>query len=91
MGEQRVEGEEGGVQRDHRGCKHTRAAVKATVQLRPEAPGKHFRWYLRNFRMPYINSYTAPIFRAAMQKEYLVYNKHILILMYFITEYKLSY
>ena len=41
MGEQRVEGEGGGVQRDHCGCKHTRTAVKATVQLRPEAPGKY--------------------------------------------------
>ena len=83
MGEQRVEGEEGGVQRDHRGCKHTRTVVKATVQLRPEAPGKHFRRYPRNFRMPYINSCTTPIFRAAMHKTYLVYNKHILILLYF--------
>ena len=71
-----------------RSCTQT---VEATVQLRPEAPGKHFRRYPRNFRMPYINSYTAPIFRAAMHKEYLVYNEHILILLYFITEYQLSY
>ena len=41
--EQWVEGEEGGVQRDDRGCEHRRTAVRATVQLRPEAPGKHSR------------------------------------------------
>ena len=34
-------GEEGVVQRDHRGCEHRRTAAKATVQLRPETPGKH--------------------------------------------------
>ena len=34
-------GEEGVVQRDHRGCEHRRMAAKATVQLRPETPGKH--------------------------------------------------
>ena len=34
-------GEEEGVQRDHRGCERRRNAVKATVQLRPEAPGKY--------------------------------------------------
>ena len=33
--------EEGVVQRDHGGCEHRRTAAKATVQLRPEAPGKH--------------------------------------------------
>ena len=38
--EQWVGGEEEGVQRDHRGCERRRTAVKATVQLRPEAPGK---------------------------------------------------
>ena len=41
--EQRVDGEEGGVQRDHRGCEHRRTAVRVTVQLRPENPGKHSR------------------------------------------------
>ena len=40
IGEQWVGGEEGGVQRDHRGCEHRRTVVRATVQLRPEAPGK---------------------------------------------------
>ena len=39
--EQRGEGEEGGVQRDHGGCEHRRTAARATVQLRPETPGKH--------------------------------------------------
>ena len=43
IGEQRVEGEEGGVQRDHRRCEYRRTAVRATVQLRPETPGKHSR------------------------------------------------
>ena len=41
IGEQRAEGEEGGLRRDHRGCEHRRTAVKATVQLRPEASGKY--------------------------------------------------
>ena len=41
IGEQWVEGGEGGVQRDHGSCEHRRTAAKATVQLRPEAPGKH--------------------------------------------------
>ena len=41
IGEQWVGGEEGGVQRDHGGCEHRRTAVRATVQLRPETPGKH--------------------------------------------------
>ena len=41
IGEQWVGGEEGGVQRDHGGCEHRRTAARATVQLRPEAPGKH--------------------------------------------------
>ena len=49
------------------------------------------RRYLRNFRMLYINSDTAPIFRAAMHKRYLEYNKHVLILLCFIVEYQLSY
>ena len=40
IGEQWVGGEEGGVQRDHGGCEHRRTAARATVQLRPEAPGK---------------------------------------------------
>ena len=43
IGEQRVEGEEGGVQRAYHGCEHRRTAVRATVQLRPETPGKHSR------------------------------------------------
>ena len=43
IGEQWVGGEEGGVQRDHGGCEHRRTAVRATVQLRPENPGKHSR------------------------------------------------
>ena len=43
IGKQWVGGEEGGVQRDHRGCERRRTAVKATVQLRPETPGKHSR------------------------------------------------
>ena len=37
--------------------------------------------------MLYINSDAAPIFRAAMHEEYLVYNKHGLILLHFIAEY----
>ena len=40
IGEQWVGGEEGGVQRDHGGCEHRRTAARATVQLRPEVPGK---------------------------------------------------
>ena len=40
IGEQWVGEEEGGVQRDHGGCEHRRTAARATVQLRPEAPGK---------------------------------------------------
>ena len=43
IGEQCVGGEEGGVQRDHGGCEHRRTAVRVTVQLRPENPGKHSR------------------------------------------------
>ena len=44
IGEQWVEGEEGGVQRDHRGCEHRRTTpVRATVQLGPEPSGKHSR------------------------------------------------
>ena len=46
------------------------------------------RRYLRNFRMLYINSDTAPIFRAAMQNRYLEYNKCVLILQYFIVEFQ---
>ena len=41
IGEQWVGGEEGGVQRDHGSCEHRHTAARATVQLRPEAPGKH--------------------------------------------------
>ena len=41
IGEQRVEGEEGGPQRDHGGCERRR--TEATVQLRPEGPGKYSR------------------------------------------------
>ena len=41
IGEKWVGGEEGGVQRDHGGCEHRRTAARATVQLRPEAPGKY--------------------------------------------------
>ena len=40
IGEQWVGGGEGGVQRDHGGCEHRRTAARATVQLRPEVPGK---------------------------------------------------
>ena len=43
IGEQWVGGEEGRVQRDHGGCEHRRTAARATVQLRPETPGKHSR------------------------------------------------
>ena len=38
IGEQRVEGEEGGVQRDHHGCEHRRTAVRATVNFARKPP-----------------------------------------------------
>ena len=41
IGEQWVGGKEEGVQRNHRGCERRRTAVKATVQHRPETPGKY--------------------------------------------------
>ena len=41
--------------------------------------------------MLYINSDAAPILRAAMYEGFLVYNKHDLILLYFIVEYQLNY
>ena len=45
-----------------------------------------FLGYLPDFRMLHINSYTALIFRAAIDNKYMEYNKHILILQYFIVE-----
>ena len=47
-----------------------------------------FPSYLPGFRMLYINSYAALIFRAAMDNECMAYNKHVLILQYFIVEYQ---
>ena len=88
IGEQWVGGEEGGVQRDHGGCEHRRTAVRATVQLRPENPGKHSPRDLQDFRMLRINSYTALIFRAATNNKYMAYNKHVLILQYFMAAYQ---
>ena len=88
IGEQRVEGEEGGVQRDHRGYKQ-RTTARATVQsTSPGNPRETFPRYLRKLRMLYINSCTTPIFRAAMNNKYMACNRHVLILQYFIVEFQ---
>ena len=47
-----------------------------------------FPSYLSDFRLLYINSYAALIFRAAMDNECMAYNKHVLIFQYFIVEYQ---
>ena len=39
IGEQWVEGEEGGVQRDHGGCEHRRTAARATFSFPRKLPG----------------------------------------------------
>ena len=49
-------------------------------------PPKTFSRDSRVFRMLYINSYTALTFRAAMDKNYMTYSEHVLILQYFIVE-----
>ena len=85
--EQWVDGEEGGVQRDHRGCEHRRTAV-SDCSTSPGNPRETFPEYLPDFRMLYINSYAALIFRAAMNNEYMVCIKHVLILQYFIIEFQ---
>ena len=54
----------------------------------PGKPRETFPRGLRGFRMLRINSSAALIFRAVMQKEYLMCKKHILILLYFIVEYQ---
>ena len=77
-------GEEGVVQRDHRGCEHRRTDCSTS----PGNARGTFPRYLREFRMPHINSYAALIFRAAMDNKYMVYNKQVLILQYFIVEYQ---
>ena len=41
--------------------------------------------------MLYINSYAALIFRAAVINKYMVCNRHVLILQYFIVEYQQNY
>ena len=84
IGKQWVGGEEGGVQRDHGGCEHRCTDCSTS----PGSSRETFRRYLRNLRMLYINSYAALIFRAAMDNECMAYNKHVLILQYFIVEYQ---
>ena len=76
IGEQWVGGEEGGVQRDHGGCEHRHTDCSTS----PGSSRETFRRYLRNLRMPHINSCATLIFRAAMYIRYIVYNKHVLIL-----------
>ena len=87
IGKQWVGGEEGGVQRDHGGCEHRRTDCSTS----PGSSRETFWRYLRNLRMPHINSCVALIFRAAMYIRYIVYNKHVLILQHFIVEYQQSY
>ena len=77
MGEQQVEAEEGELQRDHRGCEHRCTAVRATS---PGNPRETFPRDLWDFRMLYINSYAALIFRAVLDNKYSVCIKHVLIL-----------
>ena len=52
----------------------------------PGKPRKTFPRYLRDFRMSHIKLYASLIFRAAMYNEYMPYNKHVVILQYFIVE-----
>ena len=54
-------------------------------------PRETFPRDLRDFRMLRINSYTALIFRAATDNKYMAYNKHVLILQYFMAAYQYNY
>ena len=88
IGEQWVEGEEGGVPRDHRGCEHRRTAVRNDCSTSPGNRRETFPRYLRKLRMLYINSCTTPILRAAVNNKYMACNRHVLILQYFIVEFQ---
>ena len=92
IGEQRVEGEEEEVQRDHRGCEQTHGGeTQRYCSTSPGNPRETFPRDLRDFRMLYINSFSTSIFRAAMINEYLVFIQHFWNLQYFIVEYWWSY